>query len=86
MTTATERAPAAIDPFRIQIPDAQLEDLRRRLHATRWPDHETVDDWTQGVPLSYVKEVCGNWGALDACTAPANNLSACIGSPRSESR
>jgi len=50
-----------ITPFRIEIPDAQLEDLRRRLSATRWPDAETVDDWSQGIPLAYVQEVCAYW-------------------------
>ncbi len=50
-----------ITDFKIEIPDAQLEDLRRRLGATRWPDAETVDDWSQGIPLAYVQEVCAYW-------------------------
>lgn len=50
-----------IRSFEIKIPDGDLEDLRRRLRATRWPDRETVDDWTQGVPLSYVQEFCQYW-------------------------
>ena len=50
-----------IRPFQIEIPDADLDDLRRRLAATRWPEPETVDDWTQGIPLSYVQEVCAYW-------------------------
>jgi pimeloyl-ACP methyl ester carboxylesterase len=53
---------AEIVPFRIEITDAALLDLRERLHRTRWPDPETVDDWSQGVPLSYVQEVCQYWG------------------------
>jgi pimeloyl-ACP methyl ester carboxylesterase len=53
--------PDAIRPFRIEIPDADLDDLRRRLAATRWPDRETVDDWSQGIPLAYVQEVCAYW-------------------------
>jgi len=52
---------ATIRPFEIKIAEAQLDDLKRRLKATRWPDKETVDDWTQGVPLSYVQEVCDYW-------------------------
>ena len=48
-------------PFRIQASDDELEDLRRRLRHTRWPDAETVDDWSQGIPLAYVKEVCTYW-------------------------
>jgi pimeloyl-ACP methyl ester carboxylesterase len=51
----------AIRPFRIEIPDAALDDLRRRLGATRWPDPEPVDDWSQGIPLAYVQEVCAYW-------------------------
>jgi pimeloyl-ACP methyl ester carboxylesterase len=51
----------AIEPFRIQATNAQLDDLRRRLRATRWPDRETVDDWSQGIPLAYVQDVCAFW-------------------------
>src|SRR3954465_1760755 len=51
-----------IEPFRIAVPDEQLDDLRRRLRATRWPEAETVEDWTQGIPLAYVQEVCRYWG------------------------
>ena len=52
---------SAIEPFRIEASDDALDDLRRRLRATRWPDRETVDDWSQGIPLSYVQEVCAYW-------------------------
>jgi pimeloyl-ACP methyl ester carboxylesterase len=50
-----------ITPYRIDIADSQLIDLRDRLHATRWPERETVDDWAQGVPLAYVQELCRYW-------------------------
>ncbi|MEY2424203.1 MAG: epoxide hydrolase [Acidimicrobiaceae bacterium] len=50
-----------IVPFHIDIPDAQLADLRERLQRTRWPEPETVDDWSQGVPLSYLQDVCHYW-------------------------
>jgi pimeloyl-ACP methyl ester carboxylesterase len=50
-----------IEPFRVAIPDGDLEDLRTRLRNTRWPERETVDDWTQGIPLAYVREVCDYW-------------------------
>jgi pimeloyl-ACP methyl ester carboxylesterase len=53
--------PAAIEPFRIHATDAELEDLRRRLRATRFPERECVDDWSQGIPLAYVREVCAYW-------------------------
>lgn len=48
-------------PFSIEIPEAQLIDLRQRLAATRWPEAETVDDWSQGVPLAYLREFCSYW-------------------------
>jgi len=48
-------------PFTISIADETLDDLRRRLTNTRWPEAETVDDWSQGIPLEYVKEVCQYW-------------------------
>jgi len=50
-----------IRPFKIQVDDAQLEDLKRRLRATRWPDAQTVGDWSQGIPLDYVQKVCDYW-------------------------
>ena len=50
-----------ITPFEIQIPESELEDLRRRLARTRWADAETVDDWSQGIPRSYLEEVCAYW-------------------------
>ncbi len=51
----------AITPFTIDVPDALLDDLKARLANTRWPEAEVVDDWTQGIPLSYVQEVCEYW-------------------------
>jgi pimeloyl-ACP methyl ester carboxylesterase len=50
-----------IESFRIAASDEALEDLRRRLRATRWPERECVDDWSQGIPLAYVQEVCAYW-------------------------
>src|SRR5512144_1931985 len=52
---------SVIRPFRIEIPEDQLVDLRRRLQNTRWPDPETPRDWTQGVPLAYMREICAYW-------------------------
>ncbi|MEM7410499.1 MAG: epoxide hydrolase family protein [Myxococcota bacterium] len=51
----------AIRPFRIEASDEELDDLRRRLRTTRWPEAEAVDDWSQGIPLAYVQEVCAYW-------------------------
>jgi pimeloyl-ACP methyl ester carboxylesterase len=49
-------------PFQIHATDAELDDLRRRLRATRWPEAEPVSDWSQGIPLAYLQEVCAYWG------------------------
>ena len=51
----------AIHPFRIAVADAVLADLRARLHNTRWPEAELVDDWRQGVPRAWLQEVCRYW-------------------------
>jgi hypothetical protein len=55
---------ASIDPFRIDIGDDELADLQRRLRATRWPDPETPNDWSQGIPLAYVQDVCNYWAEV----------------------
>lgn len=51
----------AITPFQIAIDDDVIADLHRRLDSTRWPEREAVADWTQGIPLAYVQEVCHYW-------------------------
>jgi pimeloyl-ACP methyl ester carboxylesterase len=51
----------AVTPFRIDIPQQALDDLRARLAGTRWPEAETVDDWSQGVPLACLRELCDHW-------------------------
>ena len=51
----------AINPFRIAVPDHDLDDLRQRLARTRWPEAQTVDDWSQGIPLDYTRELAGYW-------------------------
>ncbi len=51
----------AIHPFRIEVADTALEDLRQRLALTRFPDPETVEDWSQGLPLSYARELVDYW-------------------------
>jgi epoxide hydrolase len=50
-----------IRPFTIDVAESVLEDLRYRLHHTRWPEAEPVDDWSQGTPLDYVQELCTYW-------------------------
>jgi epoxide hydrolase len=51
----------AVEPFELAVSEAELEDLRERLARTRWPEAETVDDWSQGVPLAYAEQVCRYW-------------------------
>ncbi|MCZ0983665.1 epoxide hydrolase [Streptomyces diastatochromogenes] len=48
-------------PFRIDIPQAQLDDLHRRLDATRWPDELPGVGWDRGVPVGYLKELAEYW-------------------------
>ncbi|HYY98714.1 MAG TPA: epoxide hydrolase [Pyrinomonadaceae bacterium] len=51
----------SIRPFRVQVPQAALEDLRRRIAATRWPEQETVGDASQGVRLATMRELARYW-------------------------
>ena len=50
-----------ITPLTIDIPEEQIADLHSRIRNTRWPEKESVDDWTQGIPLSYTKELADYW-------------------------
>lgn len=52
---------AEVTEFRIAIPETDLTSLRGRLRSTRWPEPETVTDWSQGVPLSYLQDLCRYW-------------------------
>jgi pimeloyl-ACP methyl ester carboxylesterase len=51
----------AVRPFRIAVGDDVLADLKARLRNTRWPEAELVSDWSQGIPLQWLKEVCRYW-------------------------
>jgi pimeloyl-ACP methyl ester carboxylesterase len=51
----------AVLPHPIAVPQRELDDLGERLARTRWPERETVDDWSQGIPLAYVQDLCGYW-------------------------
>src|SRR6516165_1339870 len=51
----------ALTPFRISVGDDVLGDLKARLRNTRWPEAELVDDWSQGIPLKWVQEICRYW-------------------------
>ena len=50
-----------ITPFTISTPEEQLTDLRNRINNTRWAEEECVNDWSQGIPLTYVREIADYW-------------------------
>jgi pimeloyl-ACP methyl ester carboxylesterase len=60
LPTAEDRA---IRPFKVQVPQAALDDLRRRIAATRWPDRETVANQAQGVQLERLQALARYWGS-----------------------
>ncbi len=57
-----ETTKTAIQPFRVNVAEADIADLKRRLAATRWPDKETVADQSQGVQLAKLQELVRYWG------------------------
>jgi epoxide hydrolase len=59
--TSAEIANTEVQPFRVDIPDAALDDLRDRLARTRWPDELPGAGWAYGVPLGYLKELAEYW-------------------------
>jgi pimeloyl-ACP methyl ester carboxylesterase len=66
-----------IRPFRLDVPQAELDDLQRRLAAARWPERECVDDWSQGVPLAALRELIAYWQdgyEWRACETKLNQL------------
>jgi pimeloyl-ACP methyl ester carboxylesterase len=65
-----------VDPYLISIPEADLRDLRERLERTRWPETETVEDWSQGVPLAYLRDLCRYWAEEYAWRATEARLNA----------
>jgi pimeloyl-ACP methyl ester carboxylesterase len=57
----SETTGAEIRPFHVHVPQAALDDLRRRIAATQWPEKETVDNLSQGVPLALMQEAAHYW-------------------------
>jgi pimeloyl-ACP methyl ester carboxylesterase len=53
----------AVESFQIAVDESELTDLRDRLARTRWAEREPVEDWSQGIPLGYLREVCEYWGS-----------------------
>src|SRR6188474_900544 len=62
MSTTVETA-TAIRPFHVEFSDEQIDDLRRRIAATRWPSKELVDDRSQGVQLATLQELARYWAS-----------------------
>lgn len=66
-----QTAPMSSDPsesiheFRAETPQAVIDDLRRRLANTRWPDEIADSDWTYGTDLTYLQDLCASWQAFD---------------------
>src|SRR5918994_2619974 len=60
MSSPAEAA-SEIHPFRVDVPDEALDDLRRRIAATNWPEKETVADQSQGVPLAMIQGLARYW-------------------------
>ena len=69
-------------PFRVNVPDDALVDLRKRVLATRWPDKETVGDRSQGVQLAKLQELVRYWGT----DYDWRNVEATLNALRSSSR
>jgi pimeloyl-ACP methyl ester carboxylesterase len=68
---------AEVRAFRVDFPEEEVADLRRRVNATRWPERETVTDDSQGVPLAMMQELARYWGTdydWRKCEAELNAL------------
>jgi pimeloyl-ACP methyl ester carboxylesterase len=59
--SSTSETASDIRPFHVDTPDEALEDLRRRIAATNWPEKETVSDQSQGVPLAMIQKLARHW-------------------------
>ncbi|MGD0198987.1 MAG: epoxide hydrolase family protein [Solirubrobacteraceae bacterium] len=76
-STLTDSENTTIRPFEVSFPEAELSELRRRVKATRWPERETVNDDSQGVPLAMIQELASYWGheyEWSPCEAKLNGL------------
>ena len=56
---ASDKTP--VRPFHVNVPEAELTELRRRINATKWPERETVTDATQGVQLATIQALARYW-------------------------
>jgi hypothetical protein len=67
----------AVTPFKYEAPQSALDDLKQRLKRTRWPEGETVKDWSQGVPLAKLRALIEYWSTdydWRRCEAKLNSL------------
>lgn len=85
----------AIHPFHVNVPEAKLTELRKRISATRWPERETVTDESQGVQLATIQELARCWAADHYADPPqvqlrlathASSLLVCRGKTGSKAR
>ena len=77
MSETVAPSSTTIRQFEVGFPEEELEDLRRRIDATRWPERETVEDDSQGVPLALMQELARYWATeydWRACEAKLNAL------------
>lgn len=61
--SASAQNPEAVKPFRANIPESAIQDLKHRIAATRWPGKETVNDQSQGVKLQQIQDLAAYWGS-----------------------
>ncbi|WP_138732522.1 epoxide hydrolase family protein [Modestobacter excelsi] len=76
-TAVDDTTGGAVRPFRIQVSDEALAELRRRVEATVWPERETVADTSQGVPLEMMQDLARHWATeydWRRCEAALNAL------------
>src|SRR5258708_36229088 len=55
------KATEGVEPFKVSVSQSAIDDLKRRLTSTRWPNRETVGDWSQGVPLQKAEALIAYW-------------------------
>jgi Epoxide hydrolase N terminus len=86
MSVTAEKATdaTAIRPFQVEVPEEDLDDLRQRIAATRWPTRELVDDRSQGVQLATMKALADHWQRSTTGARARRNSTRCPSSrPRS---
>ena len=74
LTSARQAADkTTVRPFQVNVPEAELTELRTRINATRWPDRETVTDESQGLPLATIQELARYWGTATTGASASRN-------------